>query len=457
MTDFASATVEEHLRALNDGEVSALELTDGAIKRIEARDGEINAVVVRNFDRARDEAKAADAARAKGERRGLLGVPMTVKEAFGTQGQPTTWGLEPLRNAVAPEDAVTITRLKNAGAIILGKTNIPPSLGDWQSVNTIYGRTNNPHDLTRSPGGSSGGSAAALAAGYVPLEFGSDIGGSIRVPSALCGVFGHKPSWELIPIHGHAPGGVSGADVLLGVVGPMARTATDLDYALSLTAGPNAEEAHGYKVAFAAPRAERLKDFRVLVLDTHPVAATDPHVAAAVNALAADVERAGAKVSRASALLPDLAKAYENYSTMLFTIITRFTPGATPISAHQWMTELDTQTRFRRQWAALFKEVDVVLAPTFGVVAFPHNEDPDWRARKMRVGGKDTNYGDQLGWPSIAAHAHLPATAFPIGKTQDGLPLGAQAIGDYLDDRTTIAFAAAVERELGKKAILAIS
>lgn len=456
MTDFASATVEEHLRALNDGEVSALELTDGAIKRIEAKDGAINAVVVRNFDRARDDAKAADAARAKGERRGLLGVPMTVKEAFGTVGQPTTWGLEPLRNAIAPEDAVTITRLKNAGAIILGKTNIPPSLGDWQSVNKIYGRTNNPHDLTRSPGGSSGGSAAALAAGYVPLEFGSDIGGSIRVPAALCGVFGHKPSWELIPIRGHAPGGISGAGVLLGVVGPMARTATDLDYALSLTAGPNTEEAHGYNTVLAGPRAERLKDFRVLVLDTHPVAATDPEVAASLNALAADIERTGAKVARSTPLLPDLAKAYENYSAILFTIITRFQPGATPISAHDWMGHLDAQHAFRQQWAALFKEFDVVLAPTFGVAAFPHNDDPNWAARKMLVGGKETNYGDQLGWPSLAAHAHLPATAFPIGKTQGGLPLGAQAIGDYLDDRTTIAFAAAVERELGKKAILAL-
>lgn len=457
MTDFASATVEEHLRALNDGEVSALELTDGAIARIEARDGAINAVIVRNFDRAREDAKAADAARAKGERRGLLGVPMTVKEAFGTAGQPTTWGLEPLRNAIAPEDAVTVARLKNAGAIILGKTNVPPSLGDWQSVNKMYGRTNNPHDLTKSPGGSSGGSAAALAAGYVPLEFGSDIGGSIRVPAALCGVFGHKPSWDLIPARGHAPGGVSGAGELFGVVGPLARTAGDLDHALALTAGPNVEHAHGYKLALAGPRAERLKDFRVLVLDAHPVAPTDPEIAAAVNALAADIERAGAKVSRASPLLPDLAKAYENYAAMLFTIITRFTPGGGPsISAHDWLGHVDAHYGFRKQWAALFKEIDVVVAPTFGVAAFPHNDDPNWAARKMTVGGKETSYGDQLGWPSMAAHAHLPATAFPVGKTKSGLPIGAQAMGDYLDDRTTITFAAAVERELGRKALLAL-
>lgn len=455
MTDFAAATVEEHVRALNDGEVSAVELVDGAIARIEAKDGAINAVVIRNFDEARAQAKAADQARKAGERLPLLGVPVTVKEAYATKGQPTTWGLEPLRGVLAAEDAVAVTRLKNAGAIVLGKTNIPPSLGDWQSDNPIYGRTNNPHDLARTPGGSSGGSAAALTAGYVPLEMGSDIGGSIRVPSALCGTFGHKPSWELIPMRGHAPGGVAGAKTLLGVVGPMARTATDLDLALSLLAGPDDDEGRGYKVALAAPRATRLKDFRVLVLDAHPIATTDAEVAGAVNALAEDVARAGAKVTRASAALPHLAKAYENYSTMLFTIISRFWPNPPPITAHQWMDQLDTHNAFRMQWAAFFEDIDVILAPTFGVPAFPHDASP-WETRTLFINDKTTRYGDQLGWPSMAAHAHLPATAFPIGRTKSGLPLGAQAIGGYLDDRTTIAFAAAVEEELGRKAILAL-
>jgi amidase len=456
MTDFAAATVEEHVRALNDGEVSAVELVDGAIRRIEARDGAINAVVIRNFDAARSNAKAADQARKAGERRPLLGVPVTVKEAYATKGQPTTWGLEPLRDVLATEDAVAVQRLKNAGAIVLGKTNIPPGLGDWQSVNPIYGRTNNPHDLTKTPGGSSGGSAASLAAGYVPLEMGSDIGGSIRVPSALCGTFGHKPTWELIPMRGHAPAGISGAKVPLGVVGPMARTANDLDLTLSLLAGPDDDEGHGYKVALSAPRATRLKDFRVLVHDAHPISPTDPEVAAAVNALADDIAKAGAKVMRASPALPDLANAFQNYTAMLNTIISRIGPNTKSISAHAWMTELDVHERFRKQWAAFFKDIDVVLSPTFGVPAFPHNDDPAWEKRIMRVGDKDTRYGDQLGWPSIAAHAHLPSTAFPIGRTKSGLPLGAQAMGGYLDDRTTIAFAAAVEEELGRKAILAL-
>lgn len=456
MTDFAAASVEEHVRALNDGEVSAVELVDGAIKRIEARDGAINAVIIRNFDEARAEAKAADQARKAGERLPLLGVPVTVKEAYATKGQPTTWGLEPLRGVLAAEDAVAVARLKSAGAIVLGKTNIPPSLGDWQSVNPIYGRTNNPHDLSKTPGGSSGGSAAALAAGYVPLEIGSDIGGSIRVPSALCGTFGHKPSWELVPMRGHTPAGAPGARVLLGVGGPMARAANDLDLALSVLAGPDDDEAHGYKVALAPPRATRLKDFRVLVLDSHPVAPTDAEVAAAVNALADDIAKAGAKVVRASPALPDLRKAFDNYNTLLFTIISRFAANTQAISAHAWMNELDAHEAFRKQWAAFFRDIDIVLSPAFGVPAFPHNDDPVWEKRILRVGDRDTRYGDQLGWPSIAAHAHLPATAFPTGRTKGGLPLGAQAMGGYLDDRTTIAFAAAVEEELGRKAMLAL-
>src|SRR5271165_6552285 len=195
--DYAASTAGGLAEALANRRIGAVELFEAAVAAIEAKDGPINAVVVRDFDRARDAAKAADAALARGESRPLLGVPMTVKESHHIPGLPTTWGLEPFKGWTPKTESVGVTRLKAAGAIILGKTNIPPSLGDWQANNPIYGRTNNPHDLTRSPGGSSGGGAAALAAGMIPLEFGSDIGGSIRAPAHMCGVFGHKPSFDL--------------------------------------------------------------------------------------------------------------------------------------------------------------------------------------------------------------------------------------------------------------------
>src|SRR5437016_6055034 len=226
-------TAGDLLKALADKTVSSRELVDAAISRIEALDGKINAVVVRDFGRARAAADAADAALANGERRPLLGLPMTVKEHYAVAGLPTTRGDPKYKNWKAEVDALVVQRLKAAGAVVLGKTNVPLNLADWQSFNEVYGTTNNPWDLSRTPGGSSGGSAAALAAGFVPLELGSDIGGSLRAPAHFCGVFSHKPSLELVPRRGAAPPQISAVPVRgdLAVAGPMARSAVDLGLA----------------------------------------------------------------------------------------------------------------------------------------------------------------------------------------------------------------------------------
>src|SRR5438270_2717595 len=268
---YRSAT--ELVEMLANREMSARELLDAAISRIEARDGKINAVVVRDFDRARTAADAADAALAKGQRRPLLGLPMTVKEQFNIAGLPTTWGDPKFKDWKAEVDALAVQRLKAAGAIILGKTNVPINLRDWQSYNEVYGTTNNPWDLSRSPGGSSGGGAAALAAGFVPLEFGSDIGGSLRAPAHFCGVFSHKPSLDLVPQRGAGPPKTPANPVRgdLAVIGPMARSAADLALALEVVAGPDElSEGIGYRLALPSPRHEGLAGFRVLVIDKHP-------------------------------------------------------------------------------------------------------------------------------------------------------------------------------------------
>ena len=185
--------------ALDAKQVSAVELAEAAIARIEACEPRLNAVCVRDFGTALEAAKLADARRARGESGPLLGVPMTIKESFNLAGTPTTWGFAEARDFKPAEDALAVQRVKAAGAVILGKTNVPIALGDWQSYNEIYGVTNNPYDLARSPGGSSGGSSAALAAGYGALSLGSDIGGSLRVPAHFCGVFAHKPTFDLAP------------------------------------------------------------------------------------------------------------------------------------------------------------------------------------------------------------------------------------------------------------------
>ncbi|HEY2389027.1 MAG TPA: amidase family protein [Candidatus Binatia bacterium] len=448
---YTKATAGSLTRALRAREVSALELFDMAVARIEAENPRINAVVVRDFDRARDAAKAADAALTRGDRRPLLGIPMTVKESHHVAGLPTTWGLEPFAHWIPKRDATGITRLKEAGAVILGKTNVPPSLGDWQSDNPIYGRTNNPHDPTRSPGGSSGGSAAAVASGMVPIEFGSDIGGSIRVPSHFCGVYGHKPTYNLIPLTGHSPPPIDdGAGVEFAVVGPHARTASDLDLLLGILAGPDGDDAKGRRVELPRPRAERLGDFRVLVIEAHPSCATDRIVTDAIDGAADAATKAGAAVTRGSQLVPDLASAHMTYIRMLLTIISRGEPGAvSPMEAHAWFEGLDTIAAHRRQWAALFDAFDVVLAPTFGTVAFPHIAEPDWGKRTLTINGAPTGYGDQLAWPGTATFPGLPATCAPIATSADGLPIGMQIIGPWLEDRTTIAFAQALARERG--------
>ena len=447
--DFDKAGAGELAAAIAAGRLSALEACDAAIHRIEARDAPINAVVVRDFERAREQARERDQRRARGERGPLLGVPMTVKESFDVAGLPTHWGLLPFRDHRPHEDALAVARLKAAGAVILGKTNVPPALADWQTANPIHGRTVNPHDATRSPGGSSGGSAAAVASGMVPLEVGSDIGGSIRVPAHFCGVFGHKPSFGLLPARGHQFPGSDGADVDLAVIGPLARSTADLELALDVLAGPAEDDAVAYRASLPAPRHGTLPGWRVLVLDAHPSAATDGELRAAVRGVGDAVARAGARVERTSALLPDLADANQAYAAMLTAITTRGLPGERPVvSAHEWFALLDRRDRVRRQWRALFRAFDVVLTPPFGCVAFPHVDEPVWRLRTLQIDGEATPYGAQLAWPGLASFAGLPATAVPVGRSAAGLPIGVQVVGPWLEDRSTLAFAGEVARLL---------
>lgn len=448
--DDADASATQLVQALAERRVSALELADAAIARIEARDGAINAVVVRDFERAREAARAADAALARGERRPLLGVPMTVKESNNVAGLPTTWGMEHWTGWTADRDAVGIARLKDAGAVILGKTNVPPMLGDWQSANPIYGRTNNPWDHARTPGGSSGGGAAAVAAGMVPLEFGSDIGGSIRVPAAFCGIYGHKPSYGVIPLAGHEPPGAEGLDVPLAVVGPLARTVADLELAMDVLAGPPEHEAVGYHLALPAARHERLQDFRVLVLDGHPRAALDEEVKTALLDLADRLRGEGLQVTYGSPLVPDLAFGHKVYGGILDTVLTRGGPSAEkPMTAHDYMMLLEHQRVIQQLWAKLFRSFDVVLMPTFGTPAFPHEAEPNTSKRELVVNGEGTRWYSHLAWAGPATLGGLPSTAIPAGFTRDGLPIGVQVMGAYLEDRTTLAFAGLLERAFG--------
>jgi amidase len=473
---FESAT--ELSRALAAKKVSAVELAQDVIARIERHDGKINAICVRDFARGLDAARAADAARGRGESKPLLGIPMTVKESYNVGGLPTTWGFPAQKDFVPPDDALPISRAKDAGGVILGKTNVPLGLGDWQSYNDIYGTTNNPFDLDRTPGGSSGGSAAALAAGYGPLSLGSDIGGSLRVPAFHCGVYAHKPTFALAPSRGHTPPPFPPLpfDRDLAVIGPMARSAVDLSLLLNVIAGPDPLEAgKGYRLALPASRHNALKDFRLLLIDTDPLMPTNEDVRTAIEKLAANLGKAGVTVSRQSPLLPDFAASTRLYMRLLMSFLAasfqpetysdaqaaaaQLSPDDISLSAERlrgitlshrdWMMADGGRVRLRAQWRELFKSFDAVICPIMPTPAYPHDHSPDQETRRINIDGKNYPYPDQLAWPGIATLPGLPSTAIPLGLSPEGLPVGVQIVGAWLEDRTPLKLAELIEREFG--------
>lgn len=422
-------TALETAAAIAKGETSAVAECEAAIVRIEERDGPINAVVVRDFSRAMEAARQADAAVGRGERHSLLGVPMTVKESHDVAGLPSTWGLESNKDYIADSDSFVVRRLKAAGAIILGKTNVPPMLADWQSDNPVYGRTNNPYDHGRVVGGSSGGSAAALAAGMVPLEYGSDIGGSIRIPANYCGVYGHKPSYGVVPLEGHYFPGADGSDIPLSVTGPLARAPEDIVVALDITS----------EIALPRPRRKSLNDCRFLLVTETDLAVADREILDAVEDAAAVCIAAGAEVARESDLLPDLATLHQQYVHMLLTVLAARDPTSDyPMPDFPgWCEMLDQQARATRQYRDLFEEFDAILCPVSGTTAFEHTPVP-MNDRKLTIDGEDVDFGRQFGWIGIATYPGLPAMSMPIGKDGEGLPIGLQIIGDRHQDHSVI-------------------
>lgn len=466
------------LAALQARELSAVELVDLSIARIEALDAKINAVVVRDFDRARATARDADAALARRERRPLLGLPMTVKESFNVAGMQTTWGLPNAKGWQPSEDAVAVARLRAAGAIFVGKTNIPRMLADFQSFNDVYGTTNNPWDMTRTAGGSSGGGAAALAAGFVSLELGSDFGGSLRVPASYCGVYAHKPTHGLVPLRGQVPPRLRSLPGWgdLAVAGPMARSSDDLMLALDVVAGPDIPESKAYRLALPPPRHGDIRSYRVVLIDGHPLIPTARSVQSALARLAGELERVGCKVERSGAAIPDLAQSARLYAVLQNAwenrnldpdTYARLQAEATSIPGdttdlgelrrrsavatfRDWSRAHQQRIDLQQQWRDTFRQFDVVVCPVHPVPAWPHDHSPDRPARSLNVDGQNYPWMDTLrAWGGVATVPGLPATAVPIGRSKDGLPIGAQVIGPEYEDRTCIQFSSLLEREFG--------
>lgn len=416
-------------------ELSPLEAVDAAIARIEDRDMQIDAVVVCDFERARETAQALDG-QSPGENRPLFGVPMTIKESFDIAGLPTCWGHKQFADNIAKRDARIVQKLKAAGVIFIGKTNVPPDLADWQSRNPVYGRTRNPHDTSRSPGGSSGGSAAAVASGMVPCEYGTDIGGSVRVPAHFCGVWGHKTSWGLVSKHGHDHPMMAGGDAhdgALSIAGPIARNADDLALLLQLTAS----------IPMRAS-GKRLADCRLLLVTDYPGSPVDAAVLGPIEAAAAALEAAGVRIERTTDLLPDLARQQQDYMKMLNIAMARGMPApdGSRATATDWFNLLDAQARNEAAWHALFETYDFVLAPPAPVLAMPHREGRVFDGT-LTINGREESAAAGLAWAGIATFPNLPSTVLPVGAT-DGLPCGMQVIGPRWSDLDCIAAAKAI-------------
>ncbi|MEM7569679.1 MAG: amidase [Pseudomonadota bacterium] len=464
------------------GDVSSVQLVDLYAARHDTFGAQLNAVVQVDFDRARDAAKAADEVLASSEEIGPLhGVPFTIKECFDVAGFNTTAGAPEWAGNAPAANADAVQNLFDAGALCMGKTNVPYMAFDLQSYNDVYGTTNNPWDLSRTCGGSSGGAAAALSAGLTGGDIGSDIGGSLRNPAHYNGVYSHKPTLGLISEYGHvppAPGTASDTDLV--VMGPMGRSAQDLRVLLDVLRRPvgiNRDK----RISLPPPRATQLEDFRVGLWFGHRTNRPSQAVQAMMDALANALTGNVAALEHVWPLHSSYEELNQVYAQLLLGAVSMDTPlsqFAVATAAHPflalaqtlglhdgtgvagsmmhtaqshraWLKAREKQALMRRQIDSFFQDYDVLLAPIIPWTAPPHQHEGSLLSRKVRVDGTQRPYVEALEYIALATTLSLPATTAPLGLAADGLPVGVQIIGPYMHDTTTIAFAEALAQVMG--------
>jgi len=468
--DFGSALAAA--AAIRAKKISSVELTQHTFKRIDAFQPRLNAYVYQLREEALSSAKQADERIARNAPLGLLhGVPINVKESFGVQGQPCTWGIPELKHSNAPAHSVAVRRLLDAGTILQGATNVPLFLMDTQAFNEIYGRSNNPWDLDRTPGGSSGGSAASLAAGMAFLSVGSDIGGSIRTPASFCGIYGHKPTLDIVSLQGHLPAGLHGDpgfSTLLAVAGPMARYAEDLEASMRVLAGMEYPDTKAFQWTLPPARYERLSEYRIQYILEDPLVAVSVETKAVLESAIRACERTGAAVSHG---WPEGFRFQEMFETYLFLL------GAVDFSVMpperqkhvrprlenrtdsmakgslssfaEWQAQNFRRLAYRAFWQKFFQSTDVFLLPSTFTAAFAHDPTPiETRMIPLPEGGAQP-FLNMLAYISPATLTGCPATTAPAGLSKSGLPVGIQIVGPYLEDGTPIRFAQLLAREIG--------
>lgn len=471
MADIPFRSAKQLATLIRQKKLGCLELLDHYLDRIDRYNAKLNAIIFMDVKAARKRAQDADRALKKGDVRGPLhGVPMTIKESYNVVGMPTTWGVPKFKKNYPEKNAITVDRLLKAGVVLFGKTNVPYALADWQSFNDIYGTTNNPWDITRVPGGSSGGSGAALAAGLTGIEAGSDIGSSIRNPAHYCGVYGHKPTYGIVTPRGQSlPGVVATSDI--SVVGPLARSADDLALGLDVMAGPDDIDGLGWQLKLPKPKKKKLSEFKVAVIYTDPEAEVDEAVQACIRNVAKFLRKNKATVKVNARPDIDSGKAYRNYIQLLrAATVKRLTPKefkknlaslakmgprnksyeaqmirAQAMYHKDWLHLNEDRHHMRLAWADFFNKYDLLLCPVAATTAFAHDQKGERWERMITVNGKGQPSTTQLFWAGYSCNFYLPSTVAPAGFAKDGLPVGVQIIGPQYGDHTCIEFARLLE------------
>lgn len=471
MLEFAFRSATELVADIKAGRTTSRALLELFLQRIDRYNPSINAVVCERRDHARHRADAADAALQRGQDWGPLhGLPMTVKESYNVEGLPTTWGHPAFKNNVAGTNAVAVQHLLDAGAIVFGKTNVPVDLADFQSYNAVYGTTNNPWDQARTPGGSSGGSAAALAAGLTGLEIGTDIGGSIRNPAHFCGVFGHKPSWDLLSLRGHGlKDSLTPIDISVG--GPLARSAQDLELVVKLLAVRSPQEPSAFQ--YPLPNLDQpVNKLRIAVWQDSSVCPTSQPVQQRVKNVAQILAQAGASVDfHARPQLTD-THSHSVFYALLHSALSSRMPQAAfdglvaragqlsdqdqseraqllrlqTMRHHQWAGLHEQRAQLCAAWWVFFEAHDFMITPIMPTSAFAHDHGR-FGSRTVLVNGQQQAYFSQSFWAGLAGVSLLPATIVPTGPDEHGLPIGIQIIGPRYGDLRTIQLAQWLEKQ----------
>jgi amidase len=438
--------------AIRERTLSSRELLDSFTAKVDRLNPKVNAVVTTDLDRAMESARRADDAAAKGSWLGPLhGLPFTVKDAIVTGGLRSTGGSPELADHVPDVDAPAVARLARAGGILFGKTNAPTWSADIQTHNELFGTTNNPWDLDRTPGGSSGGAAAAVASGFTSFELGTDIGGSVRIPSSFCGVYGHKPSFGVIPQRGyldHVRGGTIDADI--NVFGPIARSIEDLELLLGVLAGAGPDDSVAWRLELPEPRADKLAGLRIGTWLDDPKASVDAAMGDVFESAVKSFLAAGATVTTDRPPL-EIDQMGSLFLGLVGAAATFALPaGTSGIGHRQWLELKMVQARVRTIWADWFSAFDVLLCPVMPMPAFLHDTGVPFAERTTLINGEPRAHMDCTAWTGLVGVAYLPSTVIPVGRTASGLPVGMQVVGPSLEDRTCLRAARLLSEVIGE-------